>query len=209
MAIRVLATRPYVLNMHTRMPFRYGIATLTALPHLFLQADVEIDGKVYPGLSADHLPPKWFTKNPDTSAREDIDGILKVIDTACDVAKAVAPARSVFEWWKRAYEAQSAWAGGWAIPPLLAHFGTSLAERAVIDAACRAWGVNFATAVRENRLGLRLGAIHPELEGKEPAGLLPAEPLRSVVARHTVGLTDPLTDADIPAAEKLDDGLPQ
>ena len=93
MAIRVLATRPYVLNMHTRMPFRYGIATLTALPHLFLQADVEIDGKVYAGLSADHLPPKWFTKDPDTSAREDIDRILKVIDTACDVAKAVAPAR--------------------------------------------------------------------------------------------------------------------
>ena len=87
MAIRVLGTRRYVLNMHTRMPFRYGIATLTALPHLFLQADVEIDGKVYAGLSAEHLPPKWFTKDPDSSARDDIDRILKVIDTACDVAR--------------------------------------------------------------------------------------------------------------------------
>ena len=45
MSIRVLDTSVYLLNMRTRMPFRYGITTLTALPHLFLQATVEIDGR--------------------------------------------------------------------------------------------------------------------------------------------------------------------
>ena len=34
-------------------------------------------------------------------------------------------------------------------------------------------------------------------------------PLRSVAARHTVGLADPLTAAEIPPDERLDDGLPQ
>jgi L-alanine-DL-glutamate epimerase-like enolase superfamily enzyme len=30
-----------------------------------------------------------------------------------------------------------------------------------------------------------------------------------MIIRHTIGLADPLTDADIPAVERLDDGLPQ
>jgi hypothetical protein len=32
-----------VLPMHTRMPFRYGIAVLTQLPHLFVRVEAEID----------------------------------------------------------------------------------------------------------------------------------------------------------------------
>ena len=54
-----------------------------------------------------------------------------------------------------------------------------------------------------------LGSLHRELEGIEAASFLPAEPLRSMISRHTVGLTDPLTEADVPAAERVDDGLPQ
>ena len=88
MPVRVLATDLHVLNMHTRMPFRYGITTLTKVPHLFLRATVEIDGRRQVGVAADHLPPKWFTKNPDTSPREDIAGLVEVINTARDVALA-------------------------------------------------------------------------------------------------------------------------
>jgi hypothetical protein len=209
MAIRVLQTRRFVVNLHTRMPFRYGIATLTALPHLFLQADVEVDGKAFTGIAADHLPPKWFTKDPDSPVADDIARMLHVIDTACDLGRAAAPARTVFNLWRQIYKGQSTWAGGWAIPPLLAHFGTSLVERAVIDAACRAWGITFSQAVRQNRLGMVLGDLHPDLETAAPSDLLPDRPLRSVVARHTVGLTDPLADRDVPQAEKLEDGLPQ
>ena len=65
MSIRVLAAEPFVLNMRTRMPFRYGIVTLAALPHLFLKVEAEIDGRRQVGVSADHLPPKWLTKDPD------------------------------------------------------------------------------------------------------------------------------------------------
>src|SRR6186713_2845317 len=89
LSIRVLDTSVYLLNMRTRMPFRYGITTLTALPHLFLWATVEIDGRRETGVAADHLPPKWFTKNPDTTPQEDIAGLLAVIGTARDVARAV------------------------------------------------------------------------------------------------------------------------
>ena len=209
MSIRVLSTDVFLLNMRTRMPFRYGITTLTALPHLFLRADVEVAGKRHVGLSADHLPPKWFTKNPDTSAREDIAGLLEVIDTARNVARAVPKSDNVFLYWRRLYEGMAGWGGGWGKPPLLTHFGTSLIERAVIDAFCRAVGTTFAKALRGNWFGVDLGSLHRELDQGRPADFLPREPLRTIVSRHTVGLTDPLTTAEIPPADRVDDGLPQ
>jgi hypothetical protein len=63
--------------------------------------------------------------------------------------------------------------------------------------------------LRTNQLGIRLEQIHPELSGGAPADLLPQNPVTRVVARHTVGMADPLVDADIAPAERLDDGLPQ
>ena len=79
---------------------------------------------------------------------------------------------------------------------------------AIIDAFCKATGTTFARAVRENALGLDLSAVHSELGGA-PADYLPPEPLTSVIARHTIGLADPLTVAEIPAGERATDGLPQ
>ena len=168
MPVRVLSTDLHVLNMHTRMPFRYGITTLTAVPHLFVRATVEIDGKRHVGLSADHLPPKWFTKNPDTSPREDIAGLLEVITTARDVARATPKQETVFAYWRRLYEAMSAWGGGWGKPPLLVHFGTSLVERAVDRRVLPGGGDDVRRALRRNWFGIDLGSLHPELEAAAP-----------------------------------------
>jgi hypothetical protein len=209
LSIRVLSTEVYLLNMRTRMPFRYGITTLTALPHLFIRAAVEIDGQRHTGISADHLPPKWFTKNPETSAREDVAGLLEVIGTARDVARATPKSESVFAWWQRMYDGMAGWGGGWGKPPLLVHFGTSLIERAVIDAFCRAEGTTFAKALGRNWFGIDLGAIHHDLGDAAPSAFLPPAPLRTLVARHTVGLTDPLTVGQILPADRVEDGLPQ
>ncbi len=209
MSISVQKTGLHVLNMQTRMPFRYGIASLVAVPHLFVRVEADINGSREVGLAADGLPPKWFTKYPDTSFSDDLDEMLAVIRQACTLAEAAPPADSVFAFWLRLHEQQEAWAAGTAYPPLLWGFGVSLVERALIDAFCRNTGTPFASALRDNTLGIELGAIHRELAGCSPAELLPEEPQRSVIVRHTVGLADPLTDAEIPAAERLDDGLPQ
>lgn len=209
MAIRVLSTELYVLPMRTRMPFRYGIVTVTQLPHLFVRAEVEIDGRRQIGFAADHLALKWFTKNPDTSPQQDTQELIEVIQSACTIARAVPKVPTVFAYWKYLYEMQGAWGGGWGKPPLLSHLGTSLIERAVIDAFCKARSVPFWKAVRHNTLGIELGVVQPELEGTQPADWLPAEPLKEIIARHTVGMIDPLTDAEIAAADRIDDGLPQ
>ena len=209
MALRVLSAKPYMLNLRTRMPFRFGITTLTAAPHLFLQLTLEIDGRRQVGVAADHLPPKWFTKNPEVPVRDDIAEMIEVIGQACTIARAVPRQPSVFLFWMYLYEMQAAWGGGWGKPPLLVHFGTSLIERAVIEAFCRVEGTTFGAALRRNWFGMELGSLHPELDGVEPASFLPTAPLRTLVSRHTVGLTDPLTEADVPEAERVDDGLPQ
>ena len=209
MTVRVRAADGHVLNLRTRMPFRYGIAAMTAVPHLFLSVDLAVGGQVARGVAADNLPPKWFTKAPATPFRDDLADMLAVIGHAAALAGEIGDAPTVFDLWHQLYAAQGAWAAGRGHPPLLWGFGVSLVERAAIDAFCRATGTPFAAAIRADALGVRLGDLYPELAGLTPADLLPARPLDSVVARHTVGLADPLTDAEIPAAERLDDGLPQ
>ena len=138
MKIRVVGTDLHLLNMHTRIPFRYGIATLTAAPHMFVRVELDVDGQRHVGIASDGLIPKWFTKNPETTFPHDIAEMMKVIETACDIARGAGPADSVFALWQHIYGGQAAWGGGWGLPPLLAHFGTSLVERAILDAFCDA-----------------------------------------------------------------------
>ena len=78
MSIRLLDFDLHILNMRNRMPFRYGIVTMTALPHLFLQARIEVDGRQADGIAAEGLAPKWFTKVPDSSMALDIAEMLDV-----------------------------------------------------------------------------------------------------------------------------------
>jgi hypothetical protein len=42
-----------------------------------------------------------------------------------------------------------------------------------------------------------------------PADFLPAQPLSRIIVRHTVGLSDPLTNDEISAADRANDGLPE
>lgn len=209
MTVTVRGTNLHVLNMRARMPFRYGIATLTALPHLFVQVDLEVDGQRQTGLAAEGLPPKWFTKDPGTTFQEDVADMLRVIEAACTFARDAPPAVSVFDLWHQVYLAQERWAAGCGYPPLLAGFGVSLVERAMLDAFCRLTHTPFAIALRANTLGVRLGELHSALDGVAPTQFLPATALRAIRLRHTVGLGDPLTEGDIPSGERLDDGLPQ
>jgi hypothetical protein len=61
----------------------------------------------------------------------------------------------------------------------------------------------------ENAFGVDLGVTYPELKGTAPCDWLPAQPAASVHCRHTIGLVDPLEDADIAVGDVLRDGLPQ
>ncbi|MSU61348.1 MAG: hypothetical protein EXS31_02970 [Pedosphaera sp.] len=200
----------FVLRTRTRFPFRYGIASMTEVPHLFVRTTVTVSGHSSFGLSAEGLPPKWFTKDPATTFEQDLPGMLEVISHAAKLAEQIARAPvSFFDFWRELYRQQSDWANGRSIAPLLANLGVSLVERAVLDALCRVAGEPLHRIVATNQLGLRLGEIYAELGDAQPFDLLPAAPLSSCIVRHTIGLGDGLSLADIPTGERVDDGLPQ
>ena len=133
---------------------------------------------------------------------------LRVISQAGKLASEVGEAKSFFQWWREVYEAQSEWAERNKVAPLLAGFGASLVERAVLDAFCRRVEQPMHRVLRENQLGIRLGEIRNELGGVEPRDILPETPCSSVALRHTVGMGDPLTDDEIQPEDRIDDGLP-
>ncbi len=195
-------------DISTRMPFRYGITTMTHLPHLFVRVEAGFSGKSQMGISADHLPPKWFTKDPDKDPLEEIDEMLAVIEKAGEFARSLT-SESVYGFWYELYQRQSTWARWQGIPLLLAHFGTSLIERALIDAFCRYRKQPFHELLYHNDFGIEWRELRPSLAGLQPKDLLPAEPLSSIIVRHTVGLVDALTEGEIAPEDRLEDGLPQ
>ena len=206
--LQILSFDLYRHDVRLRMPFRYGIATMTEGPVVFVRLRVVDGGREVFGIASDLLPPKWFTKIPDKPITEEIDELLRVILQACRTTVGLR-GKDAFEIWRQLYDAQAAWGKEEKLPPLLWNFGVSLVERALIEAVARSRGSTFSRLLREDAFGVRLDSIHPELRGRSAAELLPAVPNANVIARHTVGLTDPLTKADISPSDRLEDGLPQ
>lgn len=207
--IAVLDAQLYGLSVKTRMPFRYGIAVLTKVPHLFVELTVDIDGQLSKGVAADNLPPKWFVKRSKETFQEELRDMLAVINHACQSVKKLEPKASVFDTWQACYSEQKHWAKPLGYPPLLWQFGVSMVERALIDAFCQAKALPFSEALRKNAFGMDLGFFHSSLNKLEPSYFLPQNPLKTIHVRHTVGLSDPLTNADISPEDLANDTLPQ
>lgn len=193
-----------MVPVQTRIPFRYGITELTSAPHAVVSLRLTSSRGSSVGMAAENLPPKWFTKDPGSSWEDDLADMVRVVLGAAGDAEGLAAA-TPFEWWMRLQVLRSAWGRENHLPPLLVGLGTSLMERAMIDAWCRLSGTAFGDAVRSDVLGVELGEIHPELSGTTPSEHLPTTGLRSLAIRHTIGLSDP-----VPLAPRvLGDGLPE
>ena len=74
----ITAVQARVTHVATRIPFRYGIAEMTQAPHVVVE--LELQGGTR-GWASEHLPPKWFTKDPDT-AFDDEDSERQKISAA-------------------------------------------------------------------------------------------------------------------------------
>jgi hypothetical protein len=207
MKIRILQQRWFERTLRTRLPFKYGIATMTEVPHVWLELTAEIDGQVVRGWAADHLPPKWFTKDPDRGIEGEITDMRAVLRMA-GLHAVDGRGATVGRVAQEIGEAQRMWAVEVGHPPLLANFGVSFLERALIDAWCRRFELSLHAALAGNSIGLDLGGWHAELAGTVPAAGLPVAPLKTAWARHTVGLGDPLEESDVEEGGRPADALP-
>ncbi|MBT3343186.1 MAG: hypothetical protein HN712_05580 [Gemmatimonadetes bacterium] len=212
-AVAVRDVAFHMRNVRTRMPFRYGVATLTSVPilHVTLTAELAAGG-IATGYAADILPPKWFDKDPAKDYADNVDDLLFVARAAAEaLCETGQQPGSVFALWRQVYDATLAAGDGRGLNHLTASHGCTLMERALIDAVGRGTQRSYHQLLRaaENPLGIDLSQIQPSLAGIDVADVVAATPSASIAVRHTVGLTDPIEDADIPAEDVLNDTLPQ
>lgn len=208
--IKVGETSFYMRNVRTRMPFKYGVATLTSVPILHLVVSLEVDGKKVEGFAADILPPKWFDKDPAKTYEQNVEDLLFAAGAAADAyADAGSRARDFFAIWQQGYAATLSAGDGRMLNHLTAAHGSTLMERALIDAIGKALDLSYYELLREDVLALDLGLLHDRLRGVKPALALAKKPLSTMKVRHTVGLADPIRSGDIATTERLEDGLPQ
>ena len=198
-----LYERPVVL----RMPFRFGVVTLTECPQAFARARIEFaDGRSEWGAAAEMMAPKWFDKNLALSNEDNFDQLREVLRLARGAYLGDATPATAFGHFARHHDAHLAAATARGFNPLLASYGPALVDRAALDALCRAQGVSFYQAMTANLPGI--GAARPEFNGLEIERFLAAlEPAATIAARHTVGLLDAITSADL--AQRVNDGLPE
>ena len=198
-----LYERPVVL----RLPFRFGVVTLTECPQAFVRIRIEFpDGHSTWGAAAEMMAPKWFDKNLALSNEDNFDQLRAVLTMAQSAYLGDASAATAFGHFARHYDGHLAAAGARGYNPLLANYGPALIDRAILDALCRSNGVSFYAAIQANLPGI--GDGRPEFAGIDFGRFLAGlQPAASIEARHTVGMVDAITAADL--VSPVNDGLPE
>ena len=198
-----LFERPVVL----RLPFRFGVVTLTQCPQAFVRARIECtDGRSSWGAAAEMMAPKWFDKNLALSNEDNFDQLREVLTLARGAYLGDGTPATAFGHFARHYDGHLRAAAARGHNPLLANYGPALLDRAILDALCRSQDVSFSAAMQGNLAGI--GAQRPEFGGMDFDQFLAAlKPAATIEARHTVGMVDAITAADLVAP--VNDGLPE
>ena len=191
-ALRLLEGDVQERTVRFRMPFRFGAATLDACPQVVLRIRADADGAAVGGVAAEFALPKWFDKSPALRESDNVDQLRRSLALAIDVYRGAGRERSPFALHGACGEEHRRRCEREGLPPLVAGFGVALVDRALIDAACRAAKQSFFEAVRRNLLGIDT-SLTPDLD----AFLAGLRPSPDIAARHTVGLLDPLSSADL------------
>jgi hypothetical protein len=188
-----LGERPVKL----RLPFRFGVVTLTECPQAFVRARIELpDGRTGWGMAAEMMAPKWFDKNLALSNEDNFAQLRDVLRTARDAYLADTTSAASYAHFERHHAACLHAGGQRGYNPLLASYGPAQVDRAVFDALCRALGLSFYDAVRANVPGMAIGEFLSTLRAAD-----------TIAARHTVGLVDAITRDEL--QQPVNDGLPE
>jgi Enolase C-terminal domain-like len=195
-------------QVRLRLPFRFGVVTMTEAPQAFVRARIALEnGKEAQGGAAEMLVPKWFDKDPSQSNEDNIEQLRASLRLARD-AYLAGGENNAFGHSIEAYGPQLALGTLAGMNNLTAGFGPALVDRALLDALCRALGASFYDVVRKNVPGITAPGWQEDMASFDMNGFLfELRPAAIIAARHTVGLVDPISAADV--KEKLADGLPQ
>src|SRR5215212_11665994 len=171
-----------------RLPFRFGVVTLTDAPQVFVRVRIRLaDGREGVGVSAEMLAPKWFDKSPALTNEQNFDQLRQSLEIARQSLLA-AGENTPFGLSAAVDGPHHDACAAVGLNGLVASFGLALIDRAIIDALGRLEKTSVFQLVGTNALGLDASTA-TDLAGfdfgKLLAGLRPA---RTIHARHTVGL---------------------
>jgi len=184
-------------DVKLRLPFRFGIVTLTQAPQAFVRARIVFpDGKDSWGAAAELLAPKWFDKNPALSNEQNFEQLRVALRIAREGYLA-GGRNTAFGHWSSLYDVQIEKGKNQGLNSLTACFGPALIDRAVLDALCRALKASFYEAICTNAVGMDTPGVKDLLQSLRPG--------KEIAARHTVGMVDPIATQK----ERVGDGLPE
>jgi hypothetical protein len=205
----VREVRLHERDVHLRMPFRFGVVTLTDAPQCFVRVRIEFaDGRSQWGAAAEVLAPKWFDKNLALSNEDNFDQLRLSLRLAAD-AYVDGQARTAFGHFAAHYREQIEAGAARGLNALIANYGPAQLDRAILDALFLILGSSFYDGMRGN-----LAGIDPALLGRSagdlasfdmPRFLAQLTPANCIAARHTVGLVDVIGGHP----GQVGDGLPE
>lgn len=202
--VRVLAVDFGVRAMTLRLPFKFGAATLTRCPQVFVRATVDCGTHgAAEGWAAELMVPRWFDKRANLSQADNVRHLQQSLEAAAGAYASGAPAPA-FALFTRHYEELMKDGAARGSTALSSAFGQAVLDRAVLDALCRATGLPFHEAFRRNLVGLQDTVLVDDLRGWDwDNWLATLAPASRIEARHTVGMLDALEGDHADAA-----GLP-
>jgi hypothetical protein len=208
--VKLEAADRFERDCKLRLPFRFGVITVTEGTQAILRVRIALeDGRTSEGVAAEALGAKWFEKSPAYSDAQNLDQLRQALQIAIEHYSAQRWA-TPFGLYAHTYREQIARGAALGLNPLVASYGPALLDRAIIDAVGKAAGQSFAGMIAANVPGIEATDLTPDLGKDHVAAFLGTlKPAATIDVRHTVGLVDPLTAADRPASERVNDGLPE
>ena len=210
MKVKVEAVDRFERDHRLRLPFRFGVITVTQGIQAIIRVRIALeDGRTSEGVAAEALGAKWFEKSPDYSDPQNLDQLRQSLQLAIDGYTALG-FDTPFGLYAGNYRHQIARGTELGLNPLVASYGPALLDRAILDALGKATVQSFAQMIAANVPGIAATDLTPDVEAGPLADFLAGlKPRPSIDLRHTVGLVDPLTTAERPASERVNDGLPE
>lgn len=195
-----------------RMVFAIGAVPVKRRPRGILMARLRIadhKGRRAWGVSGDRPSFGWLDKRSDYEPEEKLERLLDHVRAARDVYLNAGRFSSPFSLWRECHPKIQELGEAKKHEALTSSYASALFERSAIDAVCRLHQQPILKALKTGVLGFDAGAVFAELRGLDFSKLLPERPLSRFFIRHTVGLEDPLTEADQPKSRRIGDGEPE
>jgi hypothetical protein len=210
MKVKLEEVERYERPMKMRLAFRFGVITVTGGVQAVIRARISLsDGRRSEGVAAEALAAKWFEKSPQFSDEQNLDQLRQSLAIAIE-HYTVHGLDTPFGLFAGTYRAQQRRGATLGLNPLVASYGPALLDRAILDAVGKATGQSFAQMIAANVPGIAATDLTPDIKQDDLATFLgKLKPANSIDLRHTVGLVDPLTAADRPPQDRVNDGLPE